>query len=128
MANPLNLLLDTHVLLWWIGASNHLSEKGLRAIVEAGRIYVSAASVWEASIKAARGKLTLHGDLTAQIEAHRFTPLAVTFAHAVAAGYLPLHHTDPFDRMLIAQARAESLVLVTADKQLRKYDVPTILV
>jgi PIN domain nuclease of toxin-antitoxin system len=89
---------------------------------------VSAASVWEISIKVARGRLRVQGDLNEHIQINRFHALPVTVAHALAAGKLPRHHGDPFDRMLVAQAAVESLTLVTADKRQSAYDIPVILV
>jgi len=124
----LNLLLDTHVLLWWLAASENLSREARQAILAGERVFVSAATVWEISIKAARGKLRVQGDLQEHLQINRFHPLPITVAHALAAGALPRHHGDPFDRMLVAQAVIESLTLVTADKRQAAYDVPVIWV
>jgi PIN domain nuclease of toxin-antitoxin system len=96
--------------------------------LEAEVVYVSAISAWELTIKAAIGKLKTPDDLEAQIHASRFVPLPVTAAHAIAAGKLPRHHSDPFDRMLVAQASLESLTLLTSDVRLRAYDVRIMLV
>jgi PIN domain nuclease of toxin-antitoxin system len=123
----LNLLLDTHVLLWWLAASERLSRRARQTIIESARVYVSAASIWEISIKVARGRLLVHGDLEAHLATNHFVALPVTVAHAIAAGSLPCHHGDPFDRMLIAQASIESLTLLTADERQAAYDVPVIL-
>ncbi len=87
-------------------------------------VFVSAASIWEAEAKAAAGKLTVDGDLVEAVRLNGVADLPITFTHATGAGRLPLHHSDPFDRMLVAQARAESLTLVTRDASLRAYDVP----
>lgn len=124
----MNLLLDTHVLLWWLAASERLSRKARQAIVESDQTYVSAASIWEISIKVARGRLLVQGDLETHLATNRFSALPVTVAHAIAAGRLPRHHGDPFDRMLIAQASIESLTLLTADERQAAYDIPVILV
>lgn len=86
---------------------------------------MSAASLWEISIKEALGRLRLHGiDLLEEIEVDGFLELPIRGQHALDAGRLPRHHDDPFDRMLVAQARAEDLVLVSADWALSEYDVP----
>jgi PIN domain nuclease of toxin-antitoxin system len=85
---------------------------------------VSAASVWEAAVKLALGKLRLGRDLATETVAHGFSPLAIAFSHAIEAGGLPPHHGDPFDRMLVAQARVEALTLVSRDPVFGRYDVP----
>lgn len=87
---------------------------------------MSAASAWEIEIKRALGKLEAPADLTGAVEATGFEPLAISMEHAVAAGRLSPHHSDPFDRLLVAQARLESLVLVTSDSQIERYDVRTL--
>jgi PIN domain nuclease of toxin-antitoxin system len=86
-------------------------------------VFVSAASVWEAAIKHKSGKLRIAGDLRAELREGGFSPLTVTLDHGFAAGSLPLHHKDPFDRMLIAQAQLESLTIVTRDRRFAAYDV-----
>jgi PIN domain nuclease of toxin-antitoxin system len=90
----------------------------------ANEVFVSAATVWELAIKRALNKLRLPGDLPREIITSGFTALAVSMDHALAAGALPAHHNDPFDRMLIAQARLETLTLVTHDARFAAYDVP----
>jgi len=87
---------------------------------------VSAASAWEISIKQAMGKLAAPDDLERQVNEGRFTPLPISIAHGVAAGQLPRHHDNPFDRMLIAQAFAEGLTVITHDKRFADYDLPTL--
>jgi PIN domain nuclease of toxin-antitoxin system len=121
----LRLLLDTHILLWWLADEGRIPEKH-REIIRDGRtqVFVSAASTWEVVIKQRLGKLRAPADLKAQVEAARFELLNITIDHALAFGDLPDHHSDPFDRMLIAQARTESLILVTEDPKLRLYDLP----
>ncbi len=89
----------------------------------ATRVCVSVVCAWEMRIKSALGKLTMPDDLPAQLIAARFEPLPITLAHALAAGALPPHHRDPFDRMLVAQAQLEGLTLVTHDARMRPYDV-----
>jgi PIN domain nuclease of toxin-antitoxin system len=120
------LLLDTRVYLWWLADDASLSEEARRAIADSRSVvHVSAASLWEASIKEALGRLELEGsDLAEEIAANGFVELPVRAAHAHAAAHLPPHHEDPFDRMLVAQARLEGLTLVTASDLLAPYDVP----
>ena len=119
-----SLLLDTHVFLWWRARDPRLRDAVLRAVGLAPLVAVSAASAWEAAIKASLGKLRLASSFEEGAVASGFTPLAISFRHAELAGGLPLHHRDPFDRMLIAQAMSESLTLVTADRRLEPYGVP----
>lgn len=123
----MRLLLDTHVVLWWLAADPTL-DSAARAAIAAPRadVLVSAASAWEISIKRALGKLDAPDDLAEQMTAHRFEALSITLAHAMAAGALPPHHDDPFDRMLVAQAKAEALTVVTRDPRFAVYGVPTL--
>ncbi len=120
----MKLLLDTHVLVWWLTNDVTLPEAAREAIADASLVAVSAVSTWEISIKKAVGKLEAPDDVEHQVAAHGFTALTVTLAHGTAAGALPRHHEDPFDRMLVAQARFEDLTLVTRDKRLAAYEVP----
>jgi PIN domain nuclease of toxin-antitoxin system len=119
----LRLLLDTHVLIWWAGGEpiGRAAAKAIRAPVN--EVVVSAASVWEAEIKAATGKLLLKADLEAEPAQHGFRSLDISLAHARAAARLPMHHGDPFDRMLVAQAQLEGLTLVTRDPIFDRYAV-----
>ncbi|MBA2337360.1 MAG: type II toxin-antitoxin system VapC family toxin [Acidimicrobiia bacterium] len=121
----MRLLLDTHVYLWWLLNSPRLHEAAAAAIAKPSTIvFVSAASVWEASIKSTLGRLDLGGvDLLEEIAANGFFELAVTGVHAWSAGRLPPLHRDPFDRLLVAQAHLEQLTLVTNDDALARYDV-----
>ena len=116
------LLLDTHVFLWWLNDDPALGE---RARAEIGNrhnhVYVSAATVWEMSIKRALGKLQAPTDIEAVVEAERFIKLNISLSHGEQAGALPPFHRDPFDRMLIAQAQSDNLILVTADDQFVQY-------
>ena len=118
------LLLVTHTLLWWLEDSPLLNQKA-RAEIQNGRnlVYVSAATTWEASIKKALGKLTAPKDLDIIIKNERFLSLPISLYHGQIAGQLPPLHRDPFDRMLVAQAQVEDLVLVTGDKNIMKYDI-----
>ena len=124
----MRLLLDTHVLLWWLADDSSLGEEAQARISDLGSaVFVSAATVWEVSIKRALGKLESPSDLLEQIEASRFEPLGISFAHAHEAGALPRHHDDPFDRMLVAQAIAEDLTVVTRDERISQYLVQTLV-
>ncbi len=98
-----------------------------RAISRAAVVYVSAVSVWETIIKSAIGRLTLADPLERHVQEAGFEQLPITFGHAAEVGRLPAHHADPFDRMLVAQARVERLVLVTHDPRIARYDVETLL-
>jgi PIN domain nuclease of toxin-antitoxin system len=119
----LRLLLDTHVLIWW-AIGEPLATPAADAIqAPENELHVSAATVWEAEIKAAAGKLTLELELGPAARERGFVELPVTFEHAVAAARLPARHRDPFDRMLVAQAQVERLVLVTRDPVFDAYDV-----
>jgi PIN domain nuclease of toxin-antitoxin system len=121
------LLLDTHALLWWLSDDPSLSEVARAAIATPDAdVAVSAASAWEISIKSGLGKLTAPDDLEAQLARHRFRPLGITVAHALVAGSLPRLHDDPFDRMLVAQARIEGMTLVTRDARIGLYGVATV--
>jgi len=120
----MNILLDTHVLIWALENNPTLTERAVNAIVDGNNmVFVSSASVWEISIKQKLGKLEAPDNLLEEIREHRFTPLHINAVHAQLAGQLPYIHKDPFDRMLIAQAIIEKLVLLTRDEQIAKYDV-----
>ncbi|MBI3310519.1 type II toxin-antitoxin system VapC family toxin [Serratia quinivorans] len=118
------LLLDTHALLWWLIDDASLGENTRKQIAEPGNVvFVSAASIWEISIKRALGKLVLPEDIFEVIEAEDFLPLPMSAFHGQQAGELPPHHHDPFDRMLIAQAQAEGLTLISADAAFPQYGI-----
>ena len=119
----MSLLLDTHVVLWWLTDDPVLSTNVKHRIDDELGIYVSAATYWEVSIKQAAGKLDAPVDLADAIADNGFRPLPIMFEHASTAGQLPMIHRDPFDRMLVAQARCERLTLVTHDPVLEQYDV-----
>lgn len=119
------LLLDTHAFLWWLDDPNLLAESARNAVADGKNlVYVSAAVAWEIAIKRSLGKLHAPEDLEAAMAANRFLPLPVTIPHALAVATLPDHHRDPFDRLLIAQARLEGLQLVSRDPFMKLYDVP----
>lgn len=118
----MRLLLDTHIYLWWLLDDVRLSTKGREAIISAAEVFVSSASIWEASIKTGLGKLDADvSRLVSEITASGFLELPVTPRHAAVVGGLPNVHRDPFDRMLIAQAMIESVRLLTADSLLGQY-------
>ena len=120
----MKILLDSHVLLWWLGDDGRLDGAAHRVISEeADEVVVSAASVWEIGIKRALGKLTAPDDLPEQVETSGFTAWSMTVDDARAAANLPRHHGDPFDRMLVAQARERGATLMSADRVMTGYDV-----
>jgi PIN domain nuclease of toxin-antitoxin system len=117
------LLLDTHVFLWWRANDRRLAAAVRAAVAEADLVFVSAATAWEAAIKASLGRLRYPDTIEAGVEASGFDKLPISLAHAERAARLPPHHADPFDRMLIAQAQSEDLTLVTRDRSLAAYEV-----
>lgn len=120
----MRLLLDTHTLIWWLAGSDQLAPPAVDALGDpATTAVVSAATFWEIEIKRALGKLDSPADAIGQAAASGFHQLSMTAEHAVAAGRLPRHHDDPFDRMLIAQALSEGLTVVTRDRRFARYDV-----
>lgn len=125
------LLLDTHALLWWLLDSPELSATARAAIADpTQRVLVSAATAWELATKQRLGKLPEAGDIVTNFSAYlrkqRFEPLPISADHALAAGQLPGPHRDPFDRMLMAQARTESAEVVTTDPVFRAYGVAVV--
>jgi len=125
----MRLLLDTHVYLWVVMGSPSLTAAARSAIESAEQTFVSAASIWEIGIKARLGKIEADPDeLVAAIEQSGFLELPVRAVHAAAAARLPLHHSDPFDRLLAAQAVSEPLRLMTADAVLARYSDLVVLV
>jgi PIN domain nuclease of toxin-antitoxin system len=127
----MRLLLDTHALLWWIFDDPKLSVPARAAIADAGNVVlVSAASAWEIATKHRKGKLPEAGEVPRRLPEYiakaRFTPLAVSIEHAIAAGALPGPHNDPFDRMLIAQAMTENIPIVTVERLFKDYGAQVI--
>jgi PIN domain nuclease of toxin-antitoxin system len=121
------ILLDTHALIWWMNGDQALGEFALECIAnENNQVYVSAASVWEMSIKRQLGKLECPVDLDSVIESLGFSKLPISIFHSEQAGQLPIHHKDPFDRMLIAQAQAEGLQIITKDEHFPFYGISLI--
>ncbi len=123
----MNLLLDTHVLLWWLDDNPTLSAKAKAAIADGKNlVFVSAVVIWEIRIKQALGKLEIPCDFRKVLDDQSFEMLDITVEHAHTVGDLAAHHQDPFDRMLVAQAKVEGLTLVTRDILLKKYKIPLI--
>ena len=120
-------LVDTRVLLWWLMDHPSLGASARQAIADAQNVvFVSAASGWEVAVKRTLGKLQAPDDLETRIGEQGFASLSITFRHAEQAGGLPLLHRDPFDRVLIAQAQVEDLILITNDDRIKQYDVRTL--
>jgi PIN domain nuclease of toxin-antitoxin system len=127
----MKLLLDTHVFIWMHGEPERLSERARKLLVDAdAELHLSVVVAWELGIKIARERLTLPEPLEEYVMSRarraRMSLLSIDLVHVLEAVSLPLHHADPFDRMLVAQARAESLTLLTADPWIARYDVETI--
>jgi PIN domain nuclease of toxin-antitoxin system len=121
----MNLLLDTHVLLWWLDDSPSLGETARQAIADPNYlVFMSAVTIWEIVIKKALGKLDVPNELADVLEGQPFHYLDMTAEHAFKVGELPFHHRDPFDRLLIAQSLVEGLTLVSHDTDMGKYNVP----
>ena len=124
-------LLDTHAFLWWIADDSRLSRRARETIADASnQVLFSATSAWEIAIKARLGRLSIPRDVgrfvTRQVGINGFLVLPVNLAHALRTYSLPEHHRDPFDRMLVAQAQVENLVLITGDLALAPYQVRTV--
>jgi PIN domain nuclease of toxin-antitoxin system len=120
----MSLLLDTHILLWWLSDEPLLPAAAREAISSPdNEVMVSAAAVWEIAIKKAVGRLEAPDDLLEVLTTNDFQTLEITASHALLAGGLPAHHSDPFDRMMIAQASAENLTLVSVDERFPRYEV-----
>ena len=125
----MKLLLDTHIALWLVRDAPELSAEARRLILAAEAVFVSSVSIWEATIKVATGKLPLDpARLESQLLVAGVQPLPLTWAHARALHGLPMHHRDPFDRMLVVQAMSEPLHLLTHDAALAPYSELVILV
>lgn len=123
----MRLLLDTHTFLWWVSDWKQIVQPAREAIADpANEVFVSAVSGWEIGVKKAKGRLTAPDNLAAVIEDKQFRHMPLTFEHVERAATLPPHHGDPFDRILVAQAQAEGLTLVTRDTRIPLYHVSTI--
>lgn len=119
----MRLLLDTHSLLWLLDESPLLPSKVIKCLQDAVEIHISTASLWEIAIKANTGKLKIEDNFFQTIHHGEHTLLPVSVEHIATFRHLPLHHRDPFDRMLIAQAQHEKLTLVSRDRHFSAYDV-----
>ena len=122
----MKLLLDTHAIIWWQRGDRRLTRDARRAIATADFVWVSAASGWEVATKIAKGQLRLGESFRNLIAADDFTELPFTLKHAEELERLPRHHRDPFDRILVAQARIEGATIVSHDRDLEPYGVPVI--
>ena len=118
----MRILLDTHIFCWWFYEPERLSDKALEVMHGAEKTFVSSASIWEVAIKVRVGKMNADPqELFDQIKVNGFYELPVWSKHAMLVAKLPMHHADPFDRLLIAQAISEPLHLVTVDAKLQPY-------
>lgn len=118
------LLVDTHALLWWLADDSRLTEPARRSIGDAANeVLASAASLWELEAKRIAGRLEAPDNILEVLEAMEISAIPVTPAEAVDAARLPLHHKDPIDRMLVAQARRLDAVIVTRDRSIARYEV-----
>ncbi len=122
------LLLDSNVVVWLDQKPQRIADSVLLRLESAPQVFLSAVTAWELAIKQSLGSLTLRRPVSDLIHTHRMTELAVTIRHGEAVRNLPLHHRDPFDRLLVAQAMVEGLVLVTGDGKLAAYGVAILLV
>ncbi|CAN5687405.1 type II toxin-antitoxin system VapC family toxin [soil metagenome] len=122
----MRLLLDTHVVLWELEGSRRVSPAAQEAIERATELMFSVVSFAEIGVKAAIGKVSVPRDLSQHVMRSGVQILRLDADHGLAVAELPMHHRDPFDRLLIAQARSEQLTIVTADRRIADYDVPLI--
>ena len=124
----MRILADSHVLVWWLDDPQRLIAPPLYHALQdpANDVLFSAASVWELSLKSAKGQLRLPATFVTLLKADGFDELPVTARHAISTSSLPSLHGDPFDRILIAQALVEGLVLATRDRTIMRYDVPVL--
>ncbi len=119
----MNLLLDSHIVLWWLSDDKRLSRKAHWLIERADEVFVSAATTWELVVKASLGKLRMPEGFLEVVEEQGFTHLPITPLHALAVRSLPWHHRDPFDRILLAQATVQGLGLVSGNEALAPYGI-----
>jgi hypothetical protein len=119
----MRLLLDTHALILWHEGNSRLSKKSCQAIQNADEVFVSMVSAWEVAIKISKGRMTMKHSVMDQINMNHFALLNISFLHIDCMTKLPDIHSDPFDRLLIAQAKCEKLTFVTDDKMVRLYDI-----
>ncbi|MFI8355641.1 type II toxin-antitoxin system VapC family toxin [Streptomyces cyaneofuscatus] len=124
----MRLLLDTHVILWWLEDSDELSDQVKDLLDTEPSVHLSAVSAWEIAIKQSLGKVDGPDDLAERVRDSQFSALPITAGHGVRAGRLPALHRDPFGRILIAQAQIEGMTIVTRDQWVPQYDVPVMAV
>lgn len=123
----MKLLLDTHILIWWLSEDRRLSQPETDIITDPDNlIFVSAATAWEIAVKRMIGKLEAPDDLPAALAANNFLELPITIEHSQKLYQLPLHHNDPFDRIMVAQAMSEDLTFMTRDAKIALYEIRTI--
>ena len=123
----MTLLLDTHVLLWWLADDRTLKAPARRLIADSSnKVVISAATVWEIAIKRELGKLTAPADLLEQLDSNRFSVLALSGPDLWLAGHLPSRHTDPFDRAILAQAIRSGFRILTRDTRFAEYGADTV--
>jgi PIN domain nuclease of toxin-antitoxin system len=123
----MKLLLDTHILIWWLSQDRRLSQLETDIITNPDNlIFVSAATAWEIAVKKMIGKLEAPDDLPAALAANNFLELPITIDHSQKLYQLPLHHHDPFDRIMVAQAISEDLIFMTRDAKIALYEIRTI--
>jgi PIN domain nuclease of toxin-antitoxin system len=121
------LILDTHAALWWLSGDERFGSSAEDYLTDAtNQVLLSAAVVWEVAIKRSLGKLAAPADLVPVLTEAGAAATPITLEHAAAVEHLPPHHRDPFDRLLIAQAKVERAAIVSADPELRAYDVPVV--
>lgn len=126
--NDSALLLDSNIVVWLNQDLERIPPLVLEQIEEAPQVFLSAVTAWELGIKESNGGLSLDKPVSTLIQSHAMTELPVTIQHGEAVKNLPYHHRDPFDRLLVAQAKVEGLILVTSDRLLLQYGIPVILV
>jgi PIN domain nuclease of toxin-antitoxin system len=123
----MKLLLDTHILIWWLSEASRLSQTEIALITDSDNfIFVSAATAWEIAVKKMIGKLEAPDDLPAALAVNNFLELPITIEHSQKLYQLPLHHNDPFDRIMVAQAISEDLTFMTRDTKIALYDIRVI--
>ncbi|MEK7572212.1 MAG: type II toxin-antitoxin system VapC family toxin [Patescibacteria group bacterium] len=119
-----SFLIDTHIFIWWMENSKNLSSEIKQLLQDPQqKVFLSVVSIWEMLIKQSKNQLRLPKDMEEGVIESGYTILPIAFPHAIGLKDLPLLHTDPFDRMLIAQAKVEGLTLITADKKIWQYDL-----
>lgn len=120
-------LIDTHIILWWFTTPEMIQEKAQKIIRnKSNNIFISSASFWEMAIKKSIGRLTLPHNLLEAVSAERFKILPIMPEDALGVADLPLLHADPFDRLLIIQAKLHDLVIITRDEKITEYPVVTV--